>query len=116
MRPAVGGRNPETTANSVVLPAPFGPIRAVMRPASAVNEALSTASSPPKRFDTLSTRRSSAMAAPRCHVVHAAEQVADAVRETCDAARRERDDEHQHAAVNDEVEAGRVAGEKLGRL
>jgi hypothetical protein len=55
MRPAVGGRKPETTANSVVLPAPFGPISAVMRPVSAVNDALSTASNPPKRFDTFST-------------------------------------------------------------
>ena len=42
-------------ANSVVLPAPLGPISAVMRPAGAASEAASSASSPPKRFDTRST-------------------------------------------------------------
>ena len=56
-------------ANSVVLPAPFGPISAVMRPASAVNDALSTASRPPKRLETFSTRsRGSATAALRAAV------------------------------------------------
>src|SRR6266850_1155665 len=39
MRPWLGGTNPVTIENSVVLPAPFGPISAVMRPACAVNEA-----------------------------------------------------------------------------
>ena len=34
MRPSLGGRKPVMMANSVVLPAPFGPISAVMRPAS----------------------------------------------------------------------------------
>ena len=33
-----------------------------------------------------------------------------------DAARRERDDQDQHAAVDDEIEAGRVAGHELGQL
>ena len=32
--PASGGTSPEMQLNSVVLPAPFGPIRPVMRPAS----------------------------------------------------------------------------------
>src|SRR5687767_656094 len=44
------------TLNIVVLPAPFGPRRPVMRPASAAIVALSTASSPPKRTLTSSTR------------------------------------------------------------
>ena len=45
-------------ANSVVLPAPLGPISPVMRPAGAASEAASSASSPPKRFDTRSTANS----------------------------------------------------------
>ena len=39
MRPSLGAMKPVMMANSVVLPAPFGPISAVMRPASAVNDA-----------------------------------------------------------------------------
>src|SRR5262245_12203397 len=106
MRPALGGRKPETTANSVVLPAPFGPISAVMRPASAANDALSTASSPPKRFDTFSTRSSaSAMTGLRRHRAHALIQLTSAADQPGNAARCERDHEHQHAAINNKVEA-----------
>ena len=51
------------TANSVVLPAPLGPISAVMRPSVADSETLLTASKPPKRRETRSTDSSgSAMA------------------------------------------------------
>ena len=44
--------------NNVVLPAPFGPINAVIWPAATRNDAPSTASKPPKRFETFSTLRS----------------------------------------------------------
>src|SRR3954469_20229985 len=44
------------TLNNVVLPAPFGPIRPVMRPASAARLTLSRARRPPKRTLTSSTR------------------------------------------------------------
>ena len=52
--------------NKVVLPAPFGPISAVMRPGKAANEALFTASRPPKRLETFSTwsKASATVAAP----------------------------------------------------
>ena len=96
-------------ANSVVLPAPFGPISAVMRPSSAANEARSTASSPPKRLAMTFSHRSSGLShgALRCFVARSA--AAHAAREdTRDAARRERHDQHQHAAVDHEVEPGRV--------
>src|SRR5207249_4036894 len=64
MRPSLGGRNPLMMENSVVLPAPLGPISAVIRPASTASEALSTARRPPKRLNTRSTRSSgSAMGA-----------------------------------------------------
>src|SRR2546423_12530877 len=45
------------TLNSVVLPAPFGPMRATTSPASTVKETRSSATTPPKR--TLSSRISS---------------------------------------------------------
>src|SRR5690242_5046387 len=46
-RPAVGARNPVTRLNSVVLPAPFGPISPTISPSRTVNETPSTARSPP---------------------------------------------------------------------
>src|SRR5690349_6401526 len=104
-------------ANSVVLPAPFGPISAVMRPAGAANEAWSTASRPPKRFETPSTRSSgSGTGRLRCRSGAArppppSPQVGQ---EAGDAARREGDDEDEHAAIDDEVEAGGIAGQELG--
>ena len=62
-RPSLGLRKPEMRENSVVLPAPLGPISAVMRPSGAASEAALTASRPPKRRETRSTTRSgSAMA------------------------------------------------------
>src|SRR5262249_51164913 len=113
MRPWSGARNPLIRANSVVLPAPFGPITAVMRPASAASETPSTASRPPKRLARLSVRSSgSAMGALRRRDGRRTRKARENIgQDASDAARRERDDEDQHAAVHDEVEAGRVAGE-----
>ena len=51
-RPAVGGCSPVMTLNSVVLPAPFGPISPVIVPGSAETDASSTAVMPPKRTVT----------------------------------------------------------------
>src|SRR5690348_6202129 len=102
MRPALGARNPAIMANSVVLPAPFGPISAVMRPDSAASDARSTASRPPKRLETLSTRRSGSAIAPP-------QQSNQATRRKCDG-------EDQDAAIDDEIEPRRITGDKLGRL
>src|SRR5262249_31687402 len=100
MRPSLGARKPAIIANSVVLPAPFGPISAVMRPASAASETRLTASRPPKRFETFSTPSSgSAMAAPQ--------QAGDAVR-------RKGDDDDQHTTVNHKIKPRRVTGDELG--
>src|SRR5262245_55565755 len=55
MRPASGRRKPLTTLNSVVLPAPLGPISAVTVPACTSKPAPSTARRPPKRRRTSST-------------------------------------------------------------
>src|SRR5690349_25059666 len=57
IRPASGRRNPLTRLNSVVLPAPFGPMSAVIEPRLTSKPALSTACRPPKRFRTPSTTR-----------------------------------------------------------
>src|SRR4051794_5572763 len=46
---------------SVVLPAPFGPIRPTMRPGATPNETPSSATMPPKRTRTFSTRSSGAL-------------------------------------------------------
>ena len=100
-------RKPEMSANSVVLPAPLGPISAVMRPASAVNEASLTARRPPKRRETFSTRSSSCRAPlPAPHAANSAG----------DAARHEHHDQNQHAAVDHDVEARRSPVTQLGRL
>src|ERR1041385_7377628 len=118
MRPSGGAAKPEMIENSVVLPAPFGPISAVMRPVSAVNDALSTASNPPKRFDTFSTASSvSATAAlRRCDVLGLLEHAAHARGQSEDAARRKGHHENEHASIDHKVEARRVAGHKLGEF
>src|SRR6187455_602588 len=113
MRPSLGAMKPVMMANSVVLPAPFGPISAVMRPASAVNDAALTASNPPKRRETFSTRSSSAIAA--LHRL-GAKLRAQAFEQSRNAARRESHDEHQHSAVDHQIEPRRMAGRELGEF
>ena len=49
MRPAFGVWKPEMRLNSVVLPAPFGPITAVTPPSATSRSMASTATSPPNR-------------------------------------------------------------------
>src|SRR5262245_41952745 len=102
-------------ANSVVLPAPFGPISPVMRPAAAANDTWSSATRPPKRRETPSTRsKVSAMGAIRRRRggrgsarPKGAAQVGD---EANDPARCERHHQDEHAAVDDEIEPGGIAG------
>src|SRR3954452_6270581 len=104
MRPLLGGRKPEMIENKVVLPAPFGPISAVMRPGKAANDAWFTASRPPKRFETFSTWiRASATAALR-GLRFFDEPTIQAGEDTGDALRREGNDKDQHAAVDDKIE------------
>src|SRR6185503_17740040 len=103
MRPSLGGRKPEMIENKVVLPAPFGPISAVMRPGKAVNEALFTASRPPKRLETFSTW-SRASATVRLRWLPFSEEPAmQAGEDARDTLGREGDDQDQHAAVDDEI-------------
>src|SRR6476469_10653820 len=119
-RPSLGGAKPAMIENSVLLPAPFGPISAVMRRAGASNDARSRASKPPKRFDTCSTRNtgSTMAAAQGCRRRRLAgeETVSQVEKHAGDSARRERDDQDEDASVDDEIEARRIAGHELGDL
>src|SRR5262249_35084176 len=103
-------------ANSVVLPAPLGPIRAVMRPASTASDTSSTASRPPKRLETCATRSSgSAMGALRCGGARR-EARAPIEEQAGDPARRKGDDQDQEGAVDHEIEPRRAAGRKPRRF
>src|SRR6266849_8448014 len=117
MRPWLGGRNPLMMENSVVLPAPLGPMSAVMRPASTASEALSTASRPPKRLHIFSMRSSgSGIGALRRRRAPAREARAQVGRQARNPARGEGHDQDQHTAVNHEIEAGGIAGDELGQF
>src|SRR6516162_9961808 len=104
-------------ANSVVLPAPFGPISAVILPASALNDASVSAASPPKRFDRPSTRRSaSAMGVLRRRNLAGGQplhRLAQVRQQSRNAAPGKCNHEDQHTAIDHEVEAGRIAGDEL---
>src|SRR5262245_8289525 len=99
------------TENKVVLPAPFGPTSATIWPGSTKKAARSSASNPPKRCEIFSTRSMSAMGA-----LPAANELSRALEQTGDPARCEGHDQHEHAAIDDEIEPGRVAGDELGGL
>src|SRR5262249_61610446 len=60
MRPELTGRAPEIRLNSVVFPAPFGPMRARRSPGRTVSATPSTARRPPKCLLTPSSSRASA--------------------------------------------------------
>src|SRR4029453_15839967 len=117
MRPSLGARNPLMMENSVVLPAPLGPISALTRPASTASEASSPASRPPKRLHTRSTRSSgSAMGALQHRRLQAREARAQVGQKAHDPVRGKGYDQDEHAAVDHEIEAGRVAGDELGQF
>src|SRR5580704_16861818 len=115
--PALGFRKPEIMEKSVVLPAPFGPISAVMRPASADSEAALTASRPPKRRETPSTERSGSATGrlpDRSAQFGAAQEICADIGDGADqSAWRKADDQHKHGAINHEIKPRHVAGHKL---
>src|SRR3954470_19124585 len=87
MRPDSGLWKPAIAANSVVLPAPLGPISPTISPAPTSSEACSTAFNPP---NALERSRTSSMAA-------ASQQARKAVGQAGD-------DDDQHDAVDDQAE------------
>src|SRR5580704_12365943 len=112
MRPLPGVRNPLIIANKVVLPAPFGPMSAVIRPVSTSSETLSTASNPPKRLLTPSTRSSGSTMGPlRLQGIRGGETLPHFAQQPSNAARRKSHDQDENAAIDDEIEPRRVAGD-----
>src|ERR1700692_1189202 len=88
-----------------------------MRPASTSRETLSTASNPPKRLLTPSTRSSgSAMGLIRLQRFHGGETLPDLAKQAGNTARDECHDQDKNAAVDNEIEPRRVAGDELGRF
>ena len=63
--PPFGGNTPAIMLNSVVLPAPFGPITAKITPCGTANDTSATARSPLKFLVTLATSSSAAISALR---------------------------------------------------
>src|SRR5215472_9964180 len=105
------------SANSVVLPAPFGPISPVMRPSGAVSDTPFTANKPPKRRDTRSTAKSGSVmpGLRKCGGTHPS--VAPLRKPADQPAWREPDNQHQCAPIDDQIEPGRVAaGDRLCAL
>src|SRR5512139_3291397 len=101
---------------SVVLPAPFGPIRPTMRPASTSKETLSSATMPPKRTPTPSTRNNApvdtgsiapppkesshgAIEAPIATCVGLSDDIFGTVKKRDDRARREVQADSLHSGV-----------------
>src|SRR5262249_25353203 len=102
--------------NSVVLPAPLGPISAVIRPASTASETLSTARRPPKRLNARSTRSSgSAMGALQERAPQTPKAPTQIGQQARNPVRGKGYAQDQHAAAEDNVEAGRVAGDELAK-
>src|SRR5579864_1277916 len=88
-----------------------------MHPGWTLSETLSTASKPPKRLLTPSTRSSgSTMRLLRLQGFHGDETLAHLATQPGNAARGESHDQDEDAAVNDEIEPRRIAGDKLGRF
>src|SRR5262245_64577825 len=117
MRPWSAGKLPAMIENSVVLPAPFGPMRAVIRAVSAEKDDRSSASKPPKRFETCSTRsRGSSIVAlqrSRHGGLGGLKVTAKVAEHAGNAARRDCDDRNENASVDDEIETGCIAGREL---
>src|ERR1051326_593756 len=95
MRPDAMVALPATALKSVLLPAPFGPMRAQTSPSATSKVTRSTAVNPPKRTVTSVSSRSAGMSLPEIavveHRVHAREQAREAARQEQD----DRDDEHR---------------------
>src|SRR5215475_12425318 len=105
---------------SVVFPAPFGPISAVICPACAASEAAFTASKPPNLQVMPCTARSGSATAhllgrndrrstPR-------QQLAQMCEPADQPARHDPDDQHEHGAINNEIKSGSITRHELCTL
>src|SRR5512136_1627756 len=102
MAPEWGGMSPEMRLRSVVLPAPFGPMRPCTSPTPTSSEAPSTAARPPKVRRTPCRLSSMGLPARPQPGAHPPGQGGDALGQ-------EEDDEEQHGAVHEEAQ--RTGGE-----
>src|SRR6266851_7863834 len=87
-RPASGVWKPAMAANSVVLPAPLGPIRPTISPWCTSSEAWSTAKRPPNDLESSRTSSMARLSAEQAH----------------QAIGQAGHDQHQHDAVDHEAE------------
>src|SRR5690349_20549914 len=99
---------PDTALNSVVLPAPFGPISAQISPACKSNETPPTAISPPNRTETSRTDSSGSSAT----IVALDERRMCACQQAGQTARQEQDHQDDEQSEHQLIEAGEV-GEDL---
>src|ERR1700755_1021039 len=98
--------------NKVVLPAPFGPMSAMIWPVAIRNDAPSTTSKPPKRLETFSTSRStSAIAA--LHLGRTSAAPPQSCEQPSDAARRQSDHTDQKQAIDHKIKSGRIPRDHL---
>src|SRR5690349_11834411 len=104
--PVSGLRKPDISANSVVLPAPLGPISALRLPSATDRLTPCTAFRPPKErempFSTSSGSATGTSLRGRPELPHREPQAGD-------AARQEDHDQHQHRAVDHHVDARQLA-------
>src|SRR5437660_888557 len=101
--PKSGIRNPEIRLNKVVLPAPLGPINAVIRPSRAASQTSATAARPPNRLLTCLTSSMFWFRRTR-----APETVAKPHQPVGEEAQHD----DQQRAVECKVQAGRAASER----
>src|SRR5918996_5611504 len=111
MRPASARMKPVMTLNSVVLPAPLGPISAVIEARRTSSVAPSTAWMPPKALETRSTSRIRPSSVTEHHLAALAE----------DALRPEGHEQDEQQADEHEPQRGDLLGgerqlEEAGRL
>src|ERR1700761_5769053 len=100
MVPELAGVTPQTVLTSVVLPAPFGPIRPSTSPLPTENETSRSACNPLKRRDTALRRSSSDM--PSLSPEFADPQRHDSMRQQ---QQQRHDQQAEHAAVDLDVVA-----------
>src|SRR6266568_8267195 len=102
--PASDLRNPERMPNSVDFPAPLGPMSEAMLPAGTARVTSSSAFRPPKLRDRwCASSMSGALGR-------------EALEQSADAARQERDHRDQHRSIDHQAHAGSVAHQVAGEL
>src|SRR5579862_5747419 len=102
-RPRSGRMKPAIIANSVVLPAPLGPISATMRPSGTASETSRTAARPPNDFARPSTSSIGDTGIGDADALAPAEP-----RQAAQPVGQEADDQHQDHAVDHQAERRRV--------